>query len=59
MEARIAQIIKGTETFGYEPPADFQSHKKKALAQAKVVKVEDSDSENIMDDDELHNLLGV
>lgn len=73
LDARIAEIIKETDSFhsAYDPSqapydaSDYSSpNKPKPVSSvetepATTTQEEESDSEPVMDDDELHNLLGV
>ena len=64
LNARIEEIIKGTaESFAHEA-ARREAVAKEIVRQpdtppADLEVVADSDSDAVMDDDELHNLLGV
>ena len=58
LEARIAQIIKSTEEKTYEPVAQPPPHRNKYAFQTRPYN-EDDGEEAVMDDEELHSLLGV
>eukprot|EP00106_Octopus_bimaculoides_P008649 XP_014776091.1 PREDICTED: enolase-phosphatase E1-like [Octopus bimaculoides] len=68
LEARIAQIIKGTESYGYEEPQHptnqleqntKNKHTDSTPFTAPANEEEEEDDEPVMDDEELHSLLGV
>ncbi|CAI9736128.1 lens epithelium-derived growth factor-like [Octopus vulgaris] len=68
LEARIAQIIKGTESYGYEEPQHTTNqleqntknkHTDSTPFTAPANEEEEEDDEPVMDDEELHSLLGV
>ena len=57
LEARIAQIIKSTEETTYSPATPPPRHNKYSF-QTRPYN-EDDGEEAVMDDEELHSLLGV
>ena len=58
LEARIAQIIKSTEETPYTPPARPPHKAHKYSFQTRPYN-ENDEEEAVMDDEELHSLLGV
>lgn len=59
LEARIAQIIKSTEEASYGSPAFEPPPKPSKYSFQTRPYNEDDDEEQVMDDEELHSLLGV
>ena len=58
MEARIAQIIKNTETVEFSD-RKFTSPRRHNKYSFETRPYNDNDEEAVMDDEELHSLLGV